>query len=110
MHLKLEIAGAIVIIIVLVGAFFYLRPDILGIMAEKEPAPVIECTMNTDCAPAGCSNQICATAEKAPTIITTCEFRDEWECLAKTSCGCVKNKCAWKDNPEYQQCMEKFKG
>ncbi|MBI2173277.1 MAG: eight-cysteine-cluster domain-containing protein [Candidatus Aenigmarchaeota archaeon] len=106
MHLKLEIAGAIVIIIVLVGAFFYLRPDILD---TKEPPDVIECTTNADCATAGCSSQICTTAANAPNIITTCELRDEYACLAKTACGCNAGKCSWADTPAYRQCLEALK-
>ena len=106
MHLRLEVAGAILIIIVLAGAFFYIRPDILD---TKEPPSVIECTKDTDCAPAGCSSQICTTAEKAPSVVTTCELREEYSCLQKTSCGCNAGKCAWADTSAYRQCLADLK-
>lgn len=104
-------AGAAAVVIALVGALFYIRPELLmpESLPAEEPVTAAECTADTDCASAGCSGQICTTTEKAPNIITTCEFRDEWSCLAKTSCGCVKNKCQWKDNSEYRSCMDQFK-
>ncbi len=104
MKLKLEAAAGIIVIIILVGAFFYIRPALL-----RPEALVIECTTDSECAPAGCSSQICTTAEKAPSVITTCEFRDEWACLAETSCGCNAGKCSWGNTPEYGQCLEALK-
>jgi eight-cysteine-cluster-containing protein len=97
--------GGIILVILLIGAFFYVRPELL----RPEPLPEAECTTDVDCAPAGCSGQVCTTAAKAPSIITTCEMREEYVCLKQTSCGCNAGKCSWKDTPEYRQCLEGFK-
>lgn len=70
----------------------------------------VECSTNNDCAPAGCSSQICASADKASEIITTCEYREEYSCLKLTSCGCVNNKCAWSENENYLKCLEGVRG
>lgn len=66
----------------------------------------VECIQNSDCAPAGCSGQVCVSADKAKDIITTCEFKEEYKCLKLTSCGCVSNKCQWKESEEYKECLE----
>lgn len=66
----------------------------------------IECSKDSDCATGGCSGQVCTTAEKAPSIITTCEYLPEYDCLKKTSCGCVSGKCEWKKTQEYLDCMK----
>ncbi|MBI2508057.1 eight-cysteine-cluster domain-containing protein [Candidatus Woesearchaeota archaeon] len=70
----------------------------------------MECTSDSECAPAGCSGQICAPAEKTSEIITTCEYREEYSCLKLTSCGCVDNKCAWLENDNYKECLEEVRG
>ena len=63
-----------------------------------------ECLEDFDCVPTGCSSQVCAP--KGSDLVTTCEWRPEYECLQLTSCGCVENRCAWEENPEYQSCLE----
>lgn len=68
-----------------------------------------ECNKDTDCNVAGCSSQICTTKEEAKNIITTCEFKQEYECLNLTSCKCLSNKCQWEQNKEYQDCLDKIK-
>ena len=64
-----------------------------------------ECLTDSDCIPAGCSKQVCTTKEKASGLVTTCEYKQEYSCLKKTSCGCVQNKCTWADTPEYKACL-----
>lgn len=63
-----------------------------------------ECATDNDCAPAGCSGQICAPQGKD--IITTCEFKEEYKCVEFTSCGCISNKCQWADTQEYNDCLQ----
>ncbi len=65
----------------------------------------IECNNDSDCNIGGCSSQICGNKGKIKDIITTCEYKSEYECLKKTNCGCVNSKCAWKENPEYLNCL-----
>ncbi len=73
------------------------------IQVQKSPA---ECSGDLDCAAGGCSGQVCTTAEKAPSIITTCEYLPEYVCLKQTGCGCVSGKCEWKRTQEYLDCMK----
>lgn len=65
-----------------------------------------ECLKDSDCATAGCSGQICTSNEKTKGLITTCEFKEEYKCLKFSSCGCVNNKCQWKESNEYSNCLE----
>lgn len=56
-----------------------------------------ECKTDTDCATAGCSNEMCVTAVAAKDIITTCEMQ---ACFAVLSqCGCVEGLCQWSIAP-----------
>ena len=66
----------------------------------------VECSIDSDCVPTGCSSQLCVSADKASEIITTCEYREEYSCLKLTSCGCVNNKCGWWENDNYKECLE----
>ena len=65
-----------------------------------------ECNKDSDCALAGCSSQLCVSAEKTSEIMTTCEYREEYSCLKLTNCGCTDNKCMWGENEAYLNCME----
>lgn len=58
------------------------------------------------CAVAGCSQQLCVSAEEAPTIVTTCEFRSEYMCYAEASCEPQSDgKCGWTQTAELQRCL-----
>ena len=65
-----------------------------------------ECRDDNDCSIGGCSSQVCGEKNEIKNIITTCEYKAEYECLKKTNCGCVNDKCLWKENPEYSKCLE----
>ncbi len=71
-----------------------------------QSAKEADCSSDSDCGTGGCSGQVCATAERARDIITTCEMKPEYECLSLTSCSCVEGKCIWKENDEFLSCME----
>ena len=64
-----------------------------------------ECLLNGDCAAGGCSGQICTTKDKATGIVTTCEYRSEYECYAKATCGCSNGRCGWLPTAEFQSCL-----
>lgn len=68
-----------------------------------------ECVSDSDCSRAGCSGQLCVQAGKAANIITTCEYKAEYDCLRLTSCGCIEGRCAWSATGEYEACIEKTK-
>ncbi|MEW5996418.1 MAG: eight-cysteine-cluster domain-containing protein [Candidatus Micrarchaeota archaeon] len=66
------------------------------------------CTVDSDCARAGCSSQLCVAASEAPGIVTTCEYRPEYACYAQTTCGCVQGSCSWRETPEYINCLNQL--
>ena len=75
----------------------------------SQDKPIGKCVQDSDCNKAGCSSQICTTKENAPTIITTCEFKPEYECYQQTTCGCVQGKCNWKDQNFINACLTEKK-
>lgn len=77
--------------------------------SDDKTAAEVECGTDSDCGAGGCSGQVCTTAAEAAGIITTCEYRAEYDCLKLTSCGCVEGKCAWKENADYRTCFENAK-
>lgn len=66
-----------------------------------------ECIADSDCAKAGCSGQVCTTTLEAPNIVTTCEYRPEYDCYQASGCGCIKGKCSWDE--EVESCVEQKK-
>jgi eight-cysteine-cluster-containing protein len=58
------------------------------------------------CAVAGCSGQLCVSADEASTIITTCEYRAEYTCYREASCEPqADGMCGWTETPELTQCL-----
>jgi len=58
------------------------------------------------CAVAGCSGQLCVSADEAGTIVTTCEYRAEYACYAEASCEPqADGQCGWTSSPELQRCL-----
>ena len=58
------------------------------------------------CAVAGCSSQLCVSAEEASNIMTTCEFRAEYACYKEASCEPqADGKCGWTKTPALTQCL-----
>ena len=58
------------------------------------------------CAVAGCSQQLCVSAEEASTMVTTCEYRAEYACYAEASCEPqADGQCGWTETPELEQCL-----
>ena len=96
-------AGAIIIVLVFVVS--NLPTDVVPDLGPGSKTADGECITNKDCRVAGCSGQICTTASEARGTFTTCEYRDEYDCLQYTSCGCNDGYCGWKENTEYQNCL-----
>lgn len=69
-----------------------------------------ECSSDSECSTAGCSGQICTTKEKANDIITTCEYKAEYDCYKLTSCGCANGKCNWVVTQDFSKCLEEKGG
>lgn len=58
------------------------------------------------CATGGCSGEICAEASEVASIVTTCEFKDEYACFQYTKCERQANGvCGWTINQPYSQCL-----
>ncbi|MDI6721157.1 MAG: eight-cysteine-cluster domain-containing protein, partial [Candidatus Aenigmarchaeota archaeon] len=102
-EIRYAVAGLVIVFLVAYYLLYELPPYIPP--PPTEPVFVQECASDTDCTPAGCSSQICTTSAKAPSVITTCEMREEYACLRQTSCSCIEGRCAWSDTPEYRECI-----
>lgn len=50
-----------------------------------------ECSADSECAPAGCSQEVCMPA--GAEVTTTCEVLPVYTIL--DACGCVDTKCQW---------------
>lgn len=96
----------IILLFVFIGCKEYKVPE----NEIEKPVTDAECTIDSDCTAAGCSGQLCLPKDKAKNIMTTCEFKAEYECLRLTSCSCVKGKCGWVESEEYKECLEDKKG
>ena len=58
------------------------------------------------CAIAGCSGQLCVSADSAANIVTTCEFRAEYACYKEASCEPqADGTCGWTQTQELTQCL-----
>lgn len=68
-------------------------------------ADSVECLTDSDCSVGGCSGQICTTKEKAASIITTCEWKEEYMCYQKTRCSCINGICKWEETKEFVECV-----
>lgn len=79
-------------------------------LALNTAGPQGECSVDSDCARAGCSSQLCVPASEAPGIATTCEYLPEYACYAQTTCGCVEGRCAWRETPEFLNCLDRTRG
>lgn len=85
-------------------------PDSYGKCVKAEPAvpapPAGYCETDADCMTGGCSGQLCLSKGQAEEGgITTCEWKDEYDCYVPNGCGCINNRCAW--SAETQACVEK---
>lgn len=52
-----------------------------------------ECTVDADCAKAGCAGEVCTTARAGAELTTACEEADCFGVLG--TCGCHDGVCGW---------------
>ncbi len=72
---------------------FYLRSS--GSVAERP------------CMKTGCSSQICSDQD----VVTTCEWRPEYECYQKAICERQRNgECGFRQTPELAACLKRARG
>jgi len=58
------------------------------------------------CAVAGCSGQLCVSADEAGNTVTDCMYRAEYACYTEASCEPqADGKCGWTETPELKQCL-----
>lgn len=81
---------------------------VIYLTSSDEMTPKIECVTDSDCAKAGCSNQLCTTTTKSTSLITSCEWKEEYQCYQNSTCSCVNGKCNWKEQNELNNCLKKF--
>jgi len=82
----------------LIANQFYLRAN--PATSEQGPKP----SPQKPCFKTGCSGQVCADEE----VITTCEFRPEYECYQKARCERQANgQCGFTDTPELRRCLRR---
>jgi hypothetical protein len=62
------------------------------------------------CTTSGCSGQVCIE-EGSPPVITTCDARPEYACLAHSRCERQPDgQCGWTPTPEQQSCLDRIAG
>lgn len=80
------------------GSQFYLRAKPGGGTSSGND------NQNKPCFKTGCSGQVCADEE----VITTCEYRTEYECYKTAKCERQANgKCGFTDTPELRRCLKR---
>ncbi len=76
-------------------------------MVETPSAPPTHETGSSDCVPAGCSGVICADANEAATIVSTCEYRADYACYTTAKCERqTTGKCGWTQTAELTTCLK----
>lgn len=79
------------------GSQFYLHAKPGGTSSGND-------NQNKPCFKTGCSGQVCADEE----VITTCEYRTEYECYKTAKCERQANgKCGFTDTPELRRCLRR---
>ena len=81
------------------------EPSLPG-SSQTEPEPR-EGRISGGCAIGGCSAQICADANEAAGIITTCEYRADYACYQSARCERQGNgQCGWTKTVELTACLK----
>lgn len=76
-------------------------------VAVPPTAPPSEETGSNDCVPAGCSGVICADAEEAANIVSTCEYRADYACYSTAKCERqATGKCGWTQTAKLTSCLK----
>ncbi len=54
------------------------------------------CDSDSDCAPGGCSLQICGNISDVKNLMSTCEYKKCYDAKKyHMKCSCVEGKCMW---------------
>ncbi|HWS48728.1 MAG TPA: hypothetical protein VN174_01595 [Candidatus Methanoperedens sp.] len=94
-------------LITLVTVFLIIISTLI-IFTLKKPTSPNNAQNNNGCIKGGCSGQLCVDEQAGESGISTCEWRDEYECYKYAVCERQKNgKCAFTPNTQFQQCLNK---
>lgn len=113
MKMLAKIMGQIIVVVLMVFLFSTVV-NVAMAMAEKpsvsdESPPAKEEGMRESggCRTAGCSSQLCVTAEEAMMIMSTCEWIESYACYRDYGqCGRRANgECGWAETPELVNCL-----
>ncbi len=77
-----------------------------NILVQITPQKGRECSKDSDCSTGGCSGEICINRENASKVVSICVYRNWYECLKLTTCGCVNGVCSWKPNDAFERCLK----
>lgn len=73
-----------------------------GPIADGGPGGAAACFVG------GCSSQVCSDR---PDVVSTCEFRPEYECLRGAQCARqADGRCGWTETDELRACRERARG
>ena len=76
------------------------------IAQQPEESTSTDAMQANGCAIAGCSGQLCVSADEASTIVTTCEYRSEYACYKEASCETqADGKCGWTQSDDLKKCL-----
>ena len=61
---------------------------------------------SSSCMVGGCSGQLCGEETEINSMMTTCEYKEEYACYKLSTCERqADGKCGWSYNPEFNKCM-----
>lgn len=73
--------------------------------APSQPAGAAAAVADTGCEIGGCSGEVCQKAG-APKMMTTCDYKPEWQCYKTAHCAAAADgSCGWQNTPELEKCL-----
>lgn len=95
-------------LVTLVTVFVIIISTLIIFTLKKPTLPNNDQKSNHGCIKGGCSGQLCVDEQAGESGVSTCEWRDEYECYKYAVCERQKNgKCAFSPNTQFQQCLDK---
>jgi len=84
----------------------------LGVTTHLLVVPPTINAQTTTCVTAGCSGQLCISAEQAQNgLSTTCVFKEEYACYQQANCVLLSSgTCGWQPTQELTQCLAEARG
>jgi len=84
----------------------------LGLVDPFLKSQVTINAQTTTCVTAGCSGQLCISAEQAQNgLSTTCVFKEEYACYQQANCVLLSSgTCGWQPTQELTQCLAEARG